>query len=179
MNIFVTDSNPTQAARNLCDKHVSKMLIESAQMLANCFSSDDLVNAPKTKTGNVRRYSYYNHPCSIWVRESLGNFIWLCQHTMEMERERLRRGFNPHFSHEFITWAYRNQWLTIIPKNESITDFPIAINESMNCRKVNGFDKLDRVTQYRLYYKLDKPFATWKQNKPEWFKLTTEEITSL
>lgn len=57
MNIFVTDSNPTQAARNLCEKHIGgKMLVESAQMLANCFSLDDLVNAPKTKTGNVRKY---------------------------------------------------------------------------------------------------------------------------
>ena len=33
MNIFATDSNPIIAARNLCDKHINKMIVESAQML--------------------------------------------------------------------------------------------------------------------------------------------------
>ena len=38
MNIFVTDKDPVVAAQNLCDKHINKMIVESAQMLANAFS---------------------------------------------------------------------------------------------------------------------------------------------
>ena len=33
MNIFVVDEDPEVAARQLCDKHVVKMILESAQML--------------------------------------------------------------------------------------------------------------------------------------------------
>jgi hypothetical protein len=33
MNIFILDENPVTAAKMQCDKHVVKMIIESAQML--------------------------------------------------------------------------------------------------------------------------------------------------
>ena len=33
MNIFVLDRNPTIAAQMACDKHVVKMILETAQML--------------------------------------------------------------------------------------------------------------------------------------------------
>ena len=36
MNIFVLDSTPSVAARYHCDKHVVKMIVESAQMLSTC-----------------------------------------------------------------------------------------------------------------------------------------------
>ncbi len=34
MNIFVLDRDPTKAAHMMCDKHVVKMILESAQMLS-------------------------------------------------------------------------------------------------------------------------------------------------
>ena len=34
MNIFVLDNDPDTAARMMCDKHVVKMIVESAQMLS-------------------------------------------------------------------------------------------------------------------------------------------------
>ena len=41
MNIFVTDDDPIQSARELCDKHVrSKMQIEGAIMLAHAFPQE-------------------------------------------------------------------------------------------------------------------------------------------
>ena len=48
------------------------------------------------------------------------------------------------------------------------TPFAIAINEAMSCRQDPTFESSDEVGKYRLYYKLDKPFATWKKNKPLW-----------
>ena len=46
--------------------------------------------------------------------------------------------------------------------------FAIAIAEDKFCRKLSYFEDKDAVGKYRLYYKYDKPFATWKQNKPKW-----------
>ena len=34
MNIFATNHDPVQAAADLCDKHIPKMCVETAQMLA-------------------------------------------------------------------------------------------------------------------------------------------------
>ena len=34
MNIFILDKDPMKAAMMLCDRHVPKMIVESAQMLS-------------------------------------------------------------------------------------------------------------------------------------------------
>lgn len=34
MNIFVVDTDPRKAAQSLCDKHVVKMVLETAQILS-------------------------------------------------------------------------------------------------------------------------------------------------
>jgi hypothetical protein len=167
MNIFCIDKDPIQSAKWLCDQHVNKMVLESAQMVANCFSHEVLAEAPKTKKGTPRKYSYEKHPCSIWARATIDNLKWLLTHSLAMEVERLDRGFNPHFSAEFLHWAYENIDKSSNPAG-SQTPFAIAISEHMNCRQHENFDSADEVGKYRLYYKYDKPFATWKKNKPIW-----------
>ena len=34
MNIFILDNDPVKAAQQQCDKHIPKMIVESAQMLS-------------------------------------------------------------------------------------------------------------------------------------------------
>jgi hypothetical protein len=41
MNIFALDSDPCKAARMMCDKHIPKMIVETAQMMASALSADD------------------------------------------------------------------------------------------------------------------------------------------
>jgi len=41
VNIFAVDKDPQTAAQQLCDKHVVKMILESAQMLCSAFPSGD------------------------------------------------------------------------------------------------------------------------------------------
>jgi hypothetical protein len=87
-----------------------------------------------------------------------------------MEVERLDRGFKPHFSAEFLHWAFEN-WKSADNMDchtTHTTPFAIAISENMTCRQDPTFDSVDEVGKYRLYYKYDKPFATWKKNKPSW-----------
>jgi hypothetical protein len=103
MNIFRLDPDPVASARMLADIHTGsknrggKMIVEATQMLANCYTLDQLNYAPKTKKGEVRKYSYYNHPCSKWTRASLDNFHWLLRHGIAMVEEKLYRGGKLHF----------------------------------------------------------------------------------
>jgi len=64
VNLFVLDQNPEKAAALSQDLHVRKMTPETAQLLANGFSLEQLMFAPKTQTGNVRKYSHIHHPVS-------------------------------------------------------------------------------------------------------------------
>jgi len=175
MNIFVTDPDPIISARELCDRHVrSKMQIESAIMLAHCFSQEALNNAPKTKTGKVRKSGkgYFNHQCSIWVRESRANFDWLVSHALEMFNERRFRWptAEGHFTEPFIRWCSNNRSLTLVPEGE-ITPFVTAIGADSECRKTSGdFDNLVATEQYRRYIRYDKTFATWTtRQQPSWY----------
>ena len=171
MNLFVLDENPKTAAQFNCDKHISKIILEVAQMLANCFEEEVLVDAPRTQKGTIRKHSYYNHPVSIWMRETLSNFIWSIEHAFGLEEERNYRGFTtPHFSINFIRWAYDNFDKSVV-KYGDLTPFAVAISPDKNCRKISNFDSLCSVEKYRLYYIHDKPFANWtKRDIPYWFK---------
>jgi hypothetical protein len=166
MNIFVLDDDPKKAAHLMCDKHIrSKMIIESGQMLAYCFTQEQLEqpDCPRTATGQPRKQAkrHRNHPCSKWVVESKSNMKWLIDHALGMCEERLRRWpGKEHFTKSFIKWCDDNISLSHIPDGE-LTSFAVAISDTMNCRKVKGFESLSTIEKYKLYYKLDKPFAVW------------------
>lgn len=176
MNIFCIYPEPCKSAKHLCDVHCNKMLLESAQLIANCFPHSVLAHAPKTKKNSIRKYSYEKHPSSIWTRQTKSNLSWLIDHALGIEQERLSRGYNPHFSASFVDWAKQNIDQSSNPSGE-LTPFSVAIADEMECRKIEDFDKLNPVTQYRLYYKLDKAhLATWKQNKPKWYDYSVEKL---
>jgi hypothetical protein len=169
MNIFILDPCPKKAAEYNCDKHVSKIVLECAQMMANCFSLDTLKSAPPNFAGQPRKHSYFNHPVSKWMRETLGNLLWSIDHAFALESERIYRGYNPHFSMRFIQWVADNFDQSIVPDGPQ-TEFAVAIAPAMRCRQHPMFNSLDPVAKYRLYYMYDKPFVTWtRREKPCWF----------
>ena len=73
MNIFVLDKNPTKAANMLCDKHVVKMIVETAQMLCTTAHVNGHLSVPYKAT-------HKNHPCTLWSNESSANWDWLVEH---------------------------------------------------------------------------------------------------
>ncbi len=171
MNIFAVHSNSMIAASMLCDAHCNKMVLEGAQMLANCFSQEQLNDAPYTKEGKPRKYSHYNHPCSVWARKTKSNMRWLFDHTVALEHERRKRGYNPHFVSGFLSWVGANFSQSLVPDGP-LTEFAVAISTDSLCRKaIPNFNKLNIVDQYRAFYNYDKAsFAKWKNgNVPEWF----------
>jgi len=190
MNIFAIYRCPVLSARHLVDSHVVKMVLESAQMLANCFSQDTLADAdcPRTKAGTVRKYAHYNHPCSKWVRLSRDNMKWLCEHALAMDIERLERSnlkvqeqlqlkeegkpYNksvatsspgPHHCIPFINWVLVHLSVSLIPEGP-LTEFAQAMPDEFKCD--------DSVQAYRNFYIHGKQHLhKWTLNKPDWITL--------
>ena len=95
MNIFVLHTDPCVAARMHCDKHVPKMCVEAAQMMASALrrhgATDDIM--PLTKSGTPYKGGYAHHPCTVWAGDSRANFMWLTQHAVALCSEYNKRFF--------------------------------------------------------------------------------------
>lgn len=72
MNIFVLDQCPIKSAQMMCDKHVVKMILESAQMLSTCHRVvNGYDNSHKdTPYDVIYKSAHINHHCNKGVRES-------------------------------------------------------------------------------------------------------------
>ena len=81
MNIFFLDWDPEVCAQYHVDKHVVKMILESCQLLYTCHWTALADGTPEylasTPNGTGYKPTHRNHPCSIWLRESLDNYLWL------------------------------------------------------------------------------------------------------
>ena len=91
MNIFVVDSNPINAARLLPDKHVTKMILESAQMISLVFSPHywgigEVMKVDGTPF-KTERGAFKNHPCTKWAAQCHANCAWLIQHALALCEE--------------------------------------------------------------------------------------------
>ena len=153
MNIFILDTNPDTAAQMLCDKHVVKMILESAQMLCTV-AHENGFDAPYRKT-------HPQHPCTLWTGQSKANWDWLMRHALAMCAEYTRRYGKIHKSRSVIDWCLW-QGIKIDFPEEGLTPFAQAMPTQYkgDCA----------VTAYRAYYHGEKAkFATWKSDTPQWW----------
>jgi len=150
VNIFVLDENPVIAANYACDKHVVKMILESAQMLC----------AVQPEGTAPYKRSFYNHPCTKWVRASTENYQWLIDHAMGLCAEYTRRYDKVHKSQKVIEWCNQNR--PELPVG-SLTEQPKCMPDHCKTKSV--------VESYRRYYIIEKSsFAKWKNgNVPFWY----------
>ena len=73
MNIFILDEIPKLAAEYHCDKHVVKMILETAQMLSTAYRR----NFGDWECDNdLYKTAFPKHPMTIWVGNSGCNFRW-------------------------------------------------------------------------------------------------------
>lgn len=79
MNIFYLDCDLTKCAQYHCDKHVVKMVLESAQILCTVMHENGM-RAPYKST-------HVKHPCVIWAGLSLDNWLWLKAFALELNKE--------------------------------------------------------------------------------------------
>jgi hypothetical protein len=157
MNIFVLDENPQIAAQMHNDKHVVKMILETAQLLCGVHHMTDSQYVIPYKL------SHKNHPCSIWSRECIENYVWLCDLGIALCDEYRHRYGKRHKSLDVIEWALFHR--PNLPTNDDITPFALAMPDEC---KVNS-----AVESYRTYYIMHKKsLGSWKNRKePDWFKI--------
>ena len=92
MNIFYLHKDPYKAAEVQYNKHVVKMILESAQMLCTAHHHyDENTDVPYKK-------AHYNHPSTIWTRQNKNHYRWLFNHMIALGDEYTARYGKIHLS---------------------------------------------------------------------------------
>lgn len=160
MNIFVLDLDPKKCAIYHANCHVVKMVLETSQLLCGVHHmTDSQYEVPY-------KLSHKNHPCSVWSRECVENYVWLCDLGISLCEEYTYRYGKRHKSQDVIEWCLIH--IPNIPSYGNITPFALAMPDEC---KVNS-----AVESYRTYYITHKKsLGIWKnRDVPEWFQ--TNEV---
>ena len=159
MNIFYVDEDPKVAAQMMCDKHVVKMILESAQML--CSAHRVLDGDYYADKVGLYKIAHKNHPSTKWARSSHQHYKWLFDHMIGLMEEYTYRYGKHHASERLM------QHLSQYPKTIPFGDFVDPPQCMPECCK----DENDVVEAYRNYYIKEKSsFARWKNSgQPDWF----------
>lgn len=152
MNIFILSCDPVEAAQAQCNKHVVKMIVETAQLLS---TAHDPSVAPY-------KHTHVHHPCAKWTRASLDNYVWLTRHGIALCSEYTKRYGKVHKTQATLEWLSCN--LPELPRI-GMTPFAIAIKDP-------AFWRTDPVEAYQAYYIGEKKrFAKWapRASPPLWW----------
>lgn len=155
MNIFILDLDPEKNAQYHVDKHVVKMITEHNQLLCTAHHVAGSKYTPPYKK------THANHPCAIWVRESLTNYIWLTELNWWLCKEYTYRYGKNHKGEEVNKWC--------IDHHPNVTD----IGQTMFKQAMpNECKRPGTVEAYRAYYNSHKRnlFAWKKREVPVWIK---------
>jgi hypothetical protein len=175
MNIFYIDKDPKVCAEQMVDKHVVKMILETAQLLSTAHRIlDGIEYVGQSPSGRKARrwrlpdnredilYSatHINHPSAVWCRQSNNNYNWLYCHFAALLNEYTYRYGKVHkcapmaLTLRFIPQLIPNGYFT--PVHEAMAHEYIISNDS--------------VTNYRNYYRSGKTHLhKWtKRQPPEW-----------
>ncbi len=153
MNLFPLDSDLTKCAEYTVDTHCIKQILESSQVLSNCYPQDIA----------LYKHTHKNHPITLWLQESLSNFNWTIEYALALGREYTFRYNKEHKSIKVVEY-YRN----FQPKIKDIgpTKMPRCFGEYKGI-----IPETDSVVEdYRQYYKLAKSHLfSWKNRQvPIW-----------
>ena len=154
MNIFYLDENPKTAAIMLCDQHIRKMQIESAQMCCTAHWETG-GNAPYKR-------AHKNHPSTIWTRQSIQHYRWLIAHGLEICNEFTIRYGKLHKTQGVLEWCRDNE--PSLPDN-GFTPPPQCMPDV--------YKKSNTIEAYKNFYINDKVAVKklgWNKlnNKPSW-----------
>lgn len=161
MNIFYLHHCPEQCAKWLCDRHVVKMILETAQLLSTAHVVID---------GNQVAYkaTHLDHPSTLWVMEAQDNYRWAYRHLQALIEEHQYR----YPSSPLHKTARHLEGLSEPPRGIKLTKrTPIKLAMPLILRTL-----FDGVNAYREYYSIykrkfkDGRDATWtRRSPPDWF----------
>ena len=162
MNIFVTSRCPSQSARNLPDKHICKMPLETCQMLAIIYS-DWYYGVGKLYKADGKPYrtshgAFRNHPCTQWAAANQYNLAWLIIHGLALCDEYTARYDKVHACEDVLQQA--NSIYNSIFDEPScsvyykVTEFTRAMPEDIK------YDKTITTIQAYIKYLNTKPWLS-------------------
>lgn len=163
MNIFVLDTNPAIAARFHNDRHVTKMILECAQLMSTAHVYLDGQATAEARVPIVLRPGFVNHPCTRWVRKCSANYVWAHELMGHLLVE-----FNMRYGHHH-SYRTNGTWdaLRIRPLNLPVGWLtPFAQAMPLLYKRSNA------VQAYRLYYFNEKQaLAQWRApaEVPAWW----------
>lgn len=94
MNIFYLHDDPFVSAQAMTNKHVCKMVIETAQLLSTAHHVLD--NEQAQNKDKLYKITHKNHPSAVWARQSKGNYEWLYSHFIALALEYAERFHKQH-----------------------------------------------------------------------------------
>jgi hypothetical protein len=140
MNIFYLHQNPEVSAKAMTNKHVVKMILESAQMLS---TAHQLLDGPSDK---FYKAAYMNHPSTVWVRQNVHHYMWLLNHFIALSNE--------------YTIRYGKQHATYIKLSTLLSNPPKAIANKKFMQPPQAmpdiYKDVDSIQAYRRYYLNEK-----------------------
>lgn len=187
MNIFYLNHDTKQCAEYHVDRHVTKMVLEYAQLLSTAHrvldgvSTIGLTSTGRKKTSFVLSdardailYSatHINHPSAIWVRQSDKNYDWLFSLFQALMTEYTYRYGKTHACSKL------EMFLARIPNNIPQKPFTEPTPAMPPELKVTG----NSIASYKNYYIQSKQhLASWqgKTNSrpvPQWFQTGLEKL---
>lgn len=165
MNIFAVHHDPCVAAQMLCDQHICKMSIETAQLLS---AAHHRWHPNTPQTARLYKLTHKNHPSTLWTGAHPEHYEWVFRHVCALWDEYERRYKRPHASS-------RLRHLLDTPPQMYGCGFSSAPPQCMPEQyKVSSNHTLMGWTQtvqaYRRYYVGEKlTFARWNHSsKPTW-----------
>ena len=184
MNIFYIDHDPAQAAEWMVDKHVVKMILESAQLLSTAHRVLDgkqrvtqrlvpgTLEHPKyrkhnswilddAREGIIYSATHINHPSAVWCRTSIQNYDWLVDHMFALMGEYTHRYGKTHKCYGDISYMLQSPPFNL--KEYDMTPMP-------SCMADEYIISDDPLTNYRNYYRIGKlNLHKWTNRQPpEW-----------
>lgn len=187
VNIFYLDRDPMLAAQAHCDRHVVKMILETAQLLSTAWHVEapelvesDYVNSdplfprwPGVDAGYDFGLSYYianqkiyapthqNHPSAVWVRESRAAYEWTWRLSQELLAEYTFRYGREHASRHTLRTL---EWAPPALSDAALSEPNVAMPDHCVVA-VDGY--VDALASYRNYYRTEKrPLLTYTARTP-------------
>lgn len=166
----------------LCNSHIVKMTVESAQMLSTTHRMLDGRETKKLSKSGKRMSRYYelpdsredilykavhfNHPSTRWTMETSGNYSWHWNHFNALCKEYTHRYGKIHKTESLLLDVLKQHPNNI--KKAPMTVMPLAMKSNPECM----FPE-DPKKSYRLFYqtKQHRFKMDWTRREiPYWFE---------
>ena len=173
MNIFVTARDTATCAREIPDRLLPKMILETAQLLSTAHHVLDDLDQDNPEPGDEMLYrkTHQHHPCGVWVRETAANYQWTYLYLLALGVEFQHRRNKPH-----ATIGKLRHRLARSPFNApygSLTPPPACMPDEY---KVASEASTWPCESYQRFLTYGKPYITgpdawgWTGLVPAWYK---------